>query len=248
MVDIHTHILPLLDDGSDSLEMSLQMARQALECGTKHIVASSHYNLYPYSLREYKEALDTLRRALQEENLPLKLYTGQELMLNQRGIELLKKGQVLTINDSSYVLLEFDFEENPDRMLYLLDQVRRLHYIPIIAHPERYYALQDDILLAEEFRHMGCVLQCNGGSLLGGFGKSVKRTADDLLNAGMIQILATDAHDDRYRTTDTTDLNQWLQAHYSPSQIKLWTSENPSRVIKNTAVLIEKRDKKVVQE
>lgn len=248
MVDIHTHILPALDDGSESMEMSLHMARQALASGNKHLATTSHCNIYPYSIDEYWETFDSFKSALQENNIPLKIYSGQELMLNDRGLRLLMNGQALTINNTRYVLVEFDFEENPEKMCHLLNQVRRLHYIPIVAHPERYYALQDDPSIAEEFCMMGCVLQGNGGSLIGDFGRTVKRTSEYLLNHGNIHVLATDAHEDLYRTTNTTGLMQWLEQRYSPNQIKLWTSENPSRIIKGSQILILKQEKNEVWE
>lgn len=111
MVDIHTHILPGLDDGSRSLEESVDMAVIAAENGLNHIVASSHGNCFPYSMEEYWEQFRNLQSELRNRQIPVTLYPGMEIYLDEDAQELLEKQELLSINNTRNLLVEFPMEE-----------------------------------------------------------------------------------------------------------------------------------------
>lgn len=237
MVDIHSHILPSLDDGSRSLEESLQMARQAVSSGIRHMAATSHGNFYDYTLEDYRKVLRKTQEAFTTEQIPLKLYPGMEIFLDEDAFFLLERKELLSLNSTDYLLVEFDFEERPekvtDRIRRLLDQDWRI----VLAHPERYRFIQRDPDLAYDLADLGCVLQVNGGSLLGDFGRTCQQAALRFLEDGIVGAIASDAHDTEYRTPSAERVCQFLESFYEPAAVKLWMSENPSRILKGLPTL-----------
>ena len=110
MVDIHSHILPGLDDGAESLEEALVMARLAVSSGIRHMAATSHGNYYDYTLEEYRESLEKLQEELAKEAIPLKLYPGMEIFLDDDAASMVQRKELLSLNHTDYLLVEFPFE------------------------------------------------------------------------------------------------------------------------------------------
>ncbi len=232
MVDIHSHILPYLDDGAESMEEALNMARIAVDSGIYHMVASSHGNYYSYTLEEYRECFCRLENIIQKEKIPLTLYSGMEIFLNEKAIQRIKEKKLLTLNNTNYLLVEFSFEENPNYVCKWIDLLQKENYRIIIAHPERYLFIQRDPELAYYLNEQGCILQMNKGSLVGDFGYNCQSLAIQMLEDQIIQIIATDAHDKKYRSHSLIRVMNYLYNKYSLMEIRLWLSENPSRILK----------------
>ena len=131
MVDLHTHILPHLDDGAFDLETSVRMADLAARSGVFHMAATSHGNYYDYTLEEYRENFDRLQAELRDKEIPVKLYSGMEIFMDEKAADLLDLGELLTLNGTRYVLVEFDFEENVEKVYkYVADlQTRRYNIV-----------------------------------------------------------------------------------------------------------------------
>lgn len=244
MVDIHSHILPSLDDGAESREEALSMAAVAAQSGINHIVASSHGNYYPYTIEEYKEQFQTLQTELKARSIPVTLYPGMEIFMDEQTIPLLEANQLLTINNTNYLLIEFPFEENPEKVCTYIAALQKKRYNIILAHPERYIFMQKNPGLAWYLEEKGCVLQLNQGSLLGDFGEKSRSLAFRMLNDGIVRVIATDAHDTRYRAPSLSSLVEFLKRGYSPVEIRLWLSENPSRILKGRPTIGLNIDKK----
>ncbi len=237
MVDIHSHILPSLDDGSRSLEESLRMARQAVSSGIRHMAATSHGNFYNYTLEDYWTVFRKTQEAFTTEQIPLKLYPGMEIFLDEDAFFLLERKELLSLNSTDYLLVEFDFEERPEKVT---DRIRRLldkDWRIVLAHPERYRFIQRDPDLAYDLVDLDCVLQVNGGSLLGDFGRTCERLALKFLEDGIVGVVASDAHDMEYRTPSADRISRFLESFYEAAAVKLWLSENPSRILKGYPVL-----------
>ena len=117
MVDIHSHIIPGLDDGAESLEEALVMARLAVSSGIRHMAATSHGNYYDYTLEEYRESLEKLQEELAKEAIPLKLYPGMEIFLDDDAAPLVQRKELLSLNHTDYLLVEFPFEESEGNVL-----------------------------------------------------------------------------------------------------------------------------------
>lgn len=237
MVDIHSHILPYLDDGAKSMEEAIEMARIAVNSGIYHMVASSHGNYNCYTLEDYREMFTRLQSVIFERQIPLTLYSGMEIFINNKAAQKIKERKLLSINHTNYFLIEFDFEEDPQ---YVCDQIKKLKANNdniILAHPERYQFIQKDLELAYYLEEQGCILQMNKGSLVGEFGSKCQALGIQMLEHGIIHIIATDAHDKTYRSHSLRRVMNYLYNHYSSLEIRLWFSENPSRILKGCPII-----------
>ena len=237
MVDIHAHILPGLDDGAGSMGEALKIASIAVNQGISHMAATSHGNYYTYTIEEYWDELQKLQKELEKEKISLKLYPGMEIFVDEDIWESLEQKQLLTLNHTNYILVEFPFEENPEVVISSLARLKQRGYWCILAHPERYLFMQRDEELAWYLADQGCVLQINAGSLLGSFGRKSEQLAKQMLDSGIISVIATDTHDTDIRPPHMKVLVKQLQKNYPDSYVRLWMSENPSRILKGLPVI-----------
>lgn len=231
MIDLHSHILPELDDGSQNLRQSLEMARLALSGGITAMVATPHCS--GDRVREVLEAVQLLRQALQEMDIPLKLYPGMEVFGTPDTARLLAEGRLLTLNDSRYPLIEFPFDTNGETETRILRDVLRAGFRPLVAHPERYGCIQRNPALADRWIKMGCLFQVNRGSLLGRFGPGAQRMAVQLTERGFASVVASDAHSHRVRTPWMEDIYSILSRELSPMAARYLLEDNPRRILKN---------------
>lgn len=235
MVDIHCHILPGVDDGSESLEQSLDMARLAVRSGVTDIIATPHFQGVRASmelLRRILRRLEQLRRALEREQIPLRLHPGVEILCVPETLELARQKQLPTLGDGNYVLVEFYFDASAGFMDEALETLSRCGYRPVVAHPERYGAVQQDLRLAKRWFDRGYVLQINKGSPLGAFGSRAQETAMEMLHRGVAHVLASDAHGSEHRTPDMEQLALWAEGHLGREYTRILLEENPNRLLR----------------
>ena len=235
MIDLHSHILPGLDDGAKSLEESLAMARMAVDSGVTAMAATPH--CADDRTREVYASLQLLKEALEESEIPLKLFLGMEIFGTSATARLLRENKLFTLNGSRYPLIEFDFHSDGIEQTRILESVCRAGYRPVIAHPERYsYVLQDPCLVDRWYR-MGCLIQVNRGSLMGRFGQRTQSLAYALVDRGFAAAVSSDAHSPRIRTTWMADVNKLLSAEFSPRCARMLLQENPEKILKNEMIL-----------
>ena len=241
MIDIHTHVLPGIDDGSEDMEMSLEMLRIAAESGVHTLVTTNHCNI-PDEYDNYADdsllgLWERLKTAAAEAKIPIRLCRGMEIFATEDLPELLMEHRVWTLNDTRYFLTEFSFDEDPDFCRYILQKCRDLGYQPVIAHPERYFFIQDDPGMAYEFCVSGYALQINKGSLLGRFGPRVRETANRILSHGLCACVASDAHRPYERSTYMSDIRAFLEEEYGEDYADLLLKENPARILEGREIL-----------
>lgn len=206
MIDLHSHILPNVDDGSKDMNMSIEMIKEAIKCGTKKIVATPHYakGYYTNEYNKIKEIFPEFKDKIEKE-LDVEIYHGQEVYFTENILEEFKMGNIGTINDSRYMLVEFppmDFKVESLDYLYEL-QIRDI--VPVVAHPERYRAVMKNPEILNEFIEAGCLFQLNGTSLHGAFGKESQKASRILLNSGVYNFIGSDAHRSDKRTMNLTE-------------------------------------------
>ena len=181
MIDFHAHILPNIDDGSASMEESINLIKEAEQAGFTGIISTSHYlqNYYESDEEERRRILAELANQVKvadaEAEIP-KLYLGSEIYISTDIVELLEEGKASTINGTNYVLFELPMNSKP---LFAKEVVYKLienGYKPIIAHPERYSYVKEDIEFVRELKSMGALFQSNYGSVIGMYGGSAKKT------------------------------------------------------------------------
>ena len=234
MIDLHSHILPELDDGSNSLQESLAMARMAVESGVTVIAATPH--CADDRARDVYEAWKLLRQALKECRIPLKLFPGMEIFGTEHTLRLLQEGKLFTLNGSRYPLIEFSFHSDGERETRILRSLCKVGLRPIVAHPERYSYVQYDPELINRWHRMGCLMQVNRGSLLGRFGSRPQEMAVELMERNFAAVVASDAHSSTVRTPWMEDVRKLVSQEYSPAYARRLLLENPSRILKDTPI------------
>lgn len=241
MIDIHTHIIPGLDDGSDDMETSIIMAEMAVDSGVDTIIATPHCNqlgMYEnFVSDDLIRRMESFREEVAREKIDLEVKLGMEIFCTRDVPKLLKEKKLLTLNDSRYVLVEFAFGIDIPRMERMLFSVLDSGYIPVIAHPERYYAVQAQPEIAYDWLQEGMGIQINKGSIFGRFGRDECRCANNLLRNGLVSCIASDAHGIDSRTTDMSDAFEFLSMEYSEELADLLLEENPRRILDNKPLL-----------
>lgn len=231
MIDLHSHILPELDDGSGSLAESLAMARMAVESGITAIAATPHC---AWDRRDdVLESWQLLSQALKENGIPLELYPGMEIFGTADTLQLLREGKLLTLNGSRYPLVEFEFRGSGETQTQLLQQLCEAGYRPLVAHPERYSYIQRDPTLLNRWYRMGCLMQVNRGSLLGRFGRQPQAVAVEMVERGFAVAVATDAHGYLNRTPWMRDVREMLTHEVSSLCAKNLLRVNPEKILKD---------------
>ncbi len=204
MIDIHTHIIPNVDDGSPNLETSINMIKHEIEIGVDTIIATPHhiYHRYEKTVEEIKKQFELLKSEVEKLNLPVKLYLGQEICYTHREdiIKMLKDGKLLTLNNTNRILLEFSFTREPEDVLDVIYNFSVNGYEVIIAHVERYEWMTLDKV--KDLRKEGALIQINSNSYLGLTTWKEKRFTKKLLKLGLVDYVASDTHSFRPSTLD----------------------------------------------
>lgn len=237
MIDIHTHILPGMDDGADDLQDTLEMARLAVDSGVRGMVATPHCNLpgvYDnYYGKEYREVFRRVTIALMTRDIPLELYMGMEVFMTSEVPKLVMEEKVLTINGGNYMLVEFAFEEDPDYADWMLERISNLGIRPVIAHPERYVFVQQNPQTVYRWKRKGYQIQINKGSITGRFGRQARHTAYQLLSHNLVTAIASDGHSPYQRTTYMRDAYEELAKEYPRRYLDVLFEKNPHRICQN---------------
>ena len=193
MIDLHTHILPGVDDGAEDLTEALDMARTALANGINIIAATPHFFQIP-NWERIQALTEDLQQELDKAGIGVKLVAGSELFID---IEILEMPQNLIPTyaaNGKYCLIELPLQQVPMYFEHVVFSLQTKGITPIIAHPERYLAVVRDPNLILQWIDIGCLIQMNSGSILGRFGQKIQETAKILLDHNMVHLLASDGH------------------------------------------------------
>lgn len=215
-IDIHSHILPGLDDGSVSMDQSLNMMRIAYEQGIRAIIATPH-NMPGKGCparEKIQEALRCLRAAAEENRIPVELFQGTEYYYREEVLQLLEKGNGMPLGNSDRVLVEFGILEEKRYIQNAVKAIRGAGYYPVIAHVERYERLMEDLETLSGIRKMGACLQVNAASVLGGNGRRTREKVKRMLRMGLVDVIGTDAHSDRRRGPYLKECAEYLYKKY----------------------------------
>lgn len=210
-IDIHSHILPGIDDGSRTLEESVQLVSEMTGWGFERITCTPHITKKFRNTREsIQEKFDMLSKAVLDKGLDIELRMSAEYRLNpETWPEILSQGQLMPIEDQ-YILMEFPIND-PTEMgdLIPMEEFRKvlsLGLTPVLPHPERYFYLDHDDLL--RYVDAGVKIQSNYGSLAGVYGSEVRDRAQSLIDEGIVSFLASDMHNMLYIKT----IDKWLHS------------------------------------
>ncbi|MFI8706982.1 tyrosine-protein phosphatase [Bacillus sp. NPDC077411] len=241
MIDLHCHILPSIDDGAGTLTDSLAMAQKAAAEGIHTIVATPHHQNGKYinERAEIFNQVKQLNEALQEHDIPLTVLPGQEVRLYGDLLADYEAGKILTLNETNkYILIEFPSNHVPRYAEQMLYELRVKGMIPIIVHPERNAELIEQPDKLYNLVNKGALTQVTAGSLLGNFGKKIKKFSLQLVEHNLTHMIASDAH-------NTTTRAFHLQAGYDVIENEFGTNtlidfkENPYLLISGKSIYKE---------
>lgn len=219
MIDIHAHILPGLDDGADNIEEALIMAETAARSGVNTIVATPHSNQHGYfenyESEKIRNLFSELQREIAAEKIPVSIKRGMEVFASADIIQKISEKWLISLNGSRYFLVEFNFNETPDTINEVLKRLLSNGYVPIVAHPERYYCVQDHPNLVYEWCSLGALSQLNKDSVFGFFGRRAAQTSELLLHHNLIYCIASDAHNVYTRTASMEKIEDYIIQKFS---------------------------------
>ena len=194
--DMHSHLLPGIDDGAQDMETSLELIRGMKELGYHKLITTPHiiWDMYRNTPAIINEKLELVRKAVKKEAIDVEIYAAAEYFLDEHVEELLKKKEPLLTISGNKVLTEFSMAFPSLNTKDILFEMQMQGYQPIIAHPERYIYLQQNKEFYRELKDIGCLFQLNILALGGHYGRAVKDLAEYLLNNGFYDMVGTDLH------------------------------------------------------
>ena len=205
-VDIHSHLLPGIDDGAKDVEDSISLIKTMRSFGIKNFITTPHVlgDVYPNSSETIKAKLQELQEALKNDGLDdVRVSAAAEYMLDERFLELLKKDDILTLKDN-FILVEMSYFSAPLNLYDVLFEIQLKGYKPILAHPERYNFFHNDFENYYKLKKAGCLFQLNFLSLTEQYGKNVQQISQKLLKLGLYDFAGTDTHHSRHLSLLTT--------------------------------------------
>ena len=210
MIDLHSHILPGIDDGARSLDVALGMANQAVECGITHVVCTPHIHkgYFDNSLSSIRLSFKQFEQEVQEAHIPLTLSFAAEVRVSEQIPIWARQGELPflgTYNNKHVLLLEMPHSHIPQGIDVLIKWLLQQDIIPLIAHPERNRELLSEPHKFEWLKKTGCMFQLTAGALIGRFGDKVEKFARFLMEEKAFDVVASDSHDLTRRPNDMSE-------------------------------------------
>jgi protein-tyrosine phosphatase len=235
LIDLHTHILPGIDDGSKNLEMSLEMARMAVEDGTTILACTPHIypGLYMNTQEGIKAECAKLQKALDVFHIPLKLVVGADAHLVPELLDGLKSGRVPTLNDSRYFLLEPSHHVPPPNFEESVFQISAAGYHPVLTHPERLVWIEQHYATFVRLAQRGVWMQLTAGAILGKFGKRARYWSERMLDEGLVHLVASDAHTISMRSPKMAEARERLVSLMGKAETHRLLVERPQAILDN---------------
>jgi protein-tyrosine phosphatase len=206
--DIHSHLLPGVDDGVSTQEDVMECLHQLATWGIKHVVTTPHVSrdIYPNSRATLLAGQAALRKMIYIHRIPITIEVAAEYLLDDLFMDLLDTNELLTFGTERFLLVEIGWGSPPPSLLALLFQLQIKGYQPVLAHPERYRYYHTNLKALEELRNHGCLFQVNWGSLTGRYGPAVKAQAHRIMKNNWTDFIGSDLH----KPTDLAGLSEFF--------------------------------------
>lgn len=233
--DIHSHILPGVDDGAENMEEALSMIEVAYQEGTRQIFCTPHYERgkNSYTKEELNNRFQELCKEVEKVHPDMKLYLGNEILYTDGIVDDLKNGLIQTMNDTKYVLVEFNIRTSYNELYQAIRKITNARFRPIIAHMERYRCLFKHIDRVDELVRMEAYLQMNISSVYGGLLDENARWCKKLVKEDYISFFGTDAHDLDDRAPYINDYVGWIEKKCGEDALEEMFVNNPIKMAKN---------------
>jgi len=238
MIDIHSHILPGVDDGARNLEDSILMAKLAVQEGIHQIIATPHHMNGSFNNRKSDiiQKVMELNEVFSEKGIPLEVFPGQELRIYGEIIEDFNNNEILTLNNAdTHLLIEFSPSHVPRYAEKLLYDIQMKGITPIIVHPERNRELVENPMMLYEFVKKGALTQVTAGSIAGKLGKNVQKFTMQLMEANLTHFVASDAHNVNSRPFYISKAMGIIQDEFGADMAELF-QYNAQQLMNNKAI------------
>ncbi len=234
MTDIHSHLIWGVDDGSRSLDLSLEMIRMSVAQGVGRIVCTPHYSeqFHGYDKAQALEKFEQLKAAVGDE---CELYLGQEIFGSEGMLQKLADGELLTMGGKNYVLMEFYPWESVYNIQRMVREVEMLSYHPILAHIERYEALADEKKVME-LMEQGAYMQINCSDICGHLFDRTAAYCKRLLESGLVHFLGTDMHDTKHRAPKVKTALKWMNSNLDDEYVAEICSLNADKMLRGERI------------
>lgn len=236
--DIHTHILPDVDDGAQDIGQAMRLLRLAWKNGTRTVILTPHYRgkYKENTPNQLKTEFEMLQELAKDEFPGLQLYLGHEVAFEVDAPQAVNAGKVMSLNHSRYMLLEFKTNVLRTQIINGVMETFQCGFVPIVAHVERYDISRTDDTLIEELLEMGALLQLNADSVMGVNGGKVKRFCHKLLKSGAVHFVASDAHDHKFRPPLLRKAFMKIYKKYGQEYAAALFYDNAQAVIENRPI------------
>ena len=237
-VDLHSHILPGVDDGSRNMDETVRMLHIAYNEGIRTIFATPHYMAGAKNrpVDQLRAICDEVQKEAAKIDPNMRILLGNEIYYSESVLEAIQSGAALTLAGSRYVLIEFSPKEMFNNMFRALSGLISGGYLPIVAHMERYGCLHRNKDRTEELISLGCYLQMNCSSLIGGLLDKDAKYHRRLVEQGMIHFLGSDCHDDKVRMPSMARAWKQMQKKCDEEVLNWIFYEHPHKVLENTYI------------
>lgn len=241
MIDFHSHIIPNIDDGSRSIDETIELVKEAKEAGFNGIILTSHYieNYYETDVHERDVWVKAISENIHAKELGIDIYLGNEIYITNNIIELLKDGKASTINDGCYILFEMPFHQEPMDLYNVIYSMQENKLIPVLAHPERYLFVQKEPEIIYDLIEKGVLMQSNYGSILGQYGQKAQFILEKLLENNMVHFLGSDVHRPNTIYKRIPEALDKIEAIIGREKLEKLTTINPKLVVENKKINIE---------
>lgn len=251
MIDLHSHIIPGVDDGSNSLQETIKILKLMKKRGLKSAAATPHYPIYNNQnfKKEIFNKVEILKKEVKKNNLAIEIFTGAEIMINRKLPLLYYQDKLLTINNTDYLLLEFRLNIYPEYLAEVIYDLKTMGLKIIIAHPERYLYVQTDYSkIYQWLEEYDLKIMLNSSSLTGAHGVKAKKTAEKLIEKGLCHLIGSDTHGIKKRPFSLdSGLKEAEKIRSGSAEI---FKNNAEKVIKNQALenfKIKKEDNSLIR-
>mgnify|MGYP006067348935 FL=1 len=241
MIDIHSHILPNIDDGARSIEETFNLIKEAQKAGFEAIISTSHYmeNYYETDVPEREVWVKAICENLQTKNIETNLYLGNEIYFSDNIIELLEQRKASTINYTSYVLFELPLNAEPMNLYDVVYEMLQYKLVPILAHPERYSYVQKDPDLIYDLIEKGVLMQANYGSIIGQYGEKAQIIVRKFFENNMVHFLGSDVHRPNTIYPKIPQILREIESIIGSEKLEELTTKNPKLLLNNKKIEIE---------
>jgi len=210
-VDLHSHLIPGIDDGAKDLETSLLLIKELKALGYKKLITTPHISdMFPNSSRTILEGYRILKEELSKQNIQIELEIGAEYYADEQFEILLESNDILSFGKERYLLFELSYFTPPQDIDNLIYDIKLKGYTPVLAHPERYLYWHLDFNKYRELKEMGTLFQINLNSTVGYYNKDIQHIAEELITQSLVDFIGSDTHHMTHITSLKRSLNQAL--------------------------------------